>query len=154
MKARQLLIAGGIIGLVLAYLAFFSWQAARHYHRPRLSNFHYTDLRSAKEAGAVASSRFPSILPASSTNLNVWFKEESELGGSFTFPVQDLPALKERARQVSGAVINDSPSKASVGAPLAMITYSDQGNAFEIVISPLDKDPGRLYGLWERKPVR
>ena len=137
MRARWLLIVGGIFVLILAALSFFSWQAARHYHRPRF-NFHYTDLRSAKEAGAVAYSRFPSILPASSTDLNVWFREESELGGSFTFPVQDLPALKERARQVSGAVI----------------TYSDQGNAFEIVISPLDKDRGLLYGLWERKPVR
>lgn len=153
MRARWLLIVGGIFVLILAALSFFSWQAARHYHRPR-SGFHYTDLRSAKEAGAVAYSRFPSILPASSTDLNVWFREESELGGSFTFPVQDLPALKERARQVSGAVINDSPSKASVDEHIAVITYSDQGNAFEIVISPLDKDRGLLYGLWERKPVR
>ncbi len=153
MRARWLLIVGGIFVLILAALSFFSWQAAQHYHRPRF-NFHYTDLRSAKEAGAVAYSRFPSILPASSTDLNVWFREESELGGSFTFPVQDLPALKERARQVSGAVINDSPSKASVYEHIAVITYSDQGNAFEIVISPLDKDRGLLYGLWERKPVR
>lgn len=153
MRARWLLIVGGIFVLILAALSFFNWQVAQHYHRPR-SGFHYTDLRSAKEAGAVAYSRFPSILPASSTDLNVWFREESELGGSFTFPVQDLPALKERARQVSGAVINDSPSKASVDEHIAVITYSDQGNAFEIVIAPLDKDRGLLYGLWERKPVR
>lgn len=154
MKARWPLIVGGIVVLVLAALSFLNGQVARHYHRPRLSQFHYTDVRSAQEAGAVEYSRFPSILPASSTDLNVWFREESELGGSFTFPVRDLPALKERARQVSGAVINDSPIKDSVGEHFAVITFSDQGGAFEIVISPLDKDRGLLHGLWERTPVR
>ena len=154
MKARRLLSAAGIFLLVLAALSFFNWQAARHYHRPRPSYLHYTDVRSAQEAGAVAYRRFPSILPASSTDLNIWFREESELGGSFTFPVQDLPALKERARQISGAVVNDSPIKGSVGEHFAVITYSDQGGAFQIVISPLEKDRGLLHGLWGRKPVR
>jgi len=157
MNARKLLIAGGIFILALAYVMFFSWQAARHYHRPRTSPtqfLHYVDVRSAQEAGEVEYGRFPTILPANSTDLNVWFSSESHLSGSFTFPVQDLAALKERARQISGAVIDDSPIKGSLGEHYAVIAYSDQGSAFRLIISPLEKDPKVLHALWERTSER
>ena len=157
MSARRLLIAAGIFALVLACLMFFNWQAARHYHRPRTSQpqfLHYVDVRSAQEAGEVEHGRFPAILPANSTELNVWFSNESYLSGSFTFPVQDLAALKERARQISSAVIDDSPIKGSLGEHYAVVTYSDQGSAFRLIISPSEKDPKLLHALWERKRER
>jgi len=104
---------------------------------------HYPDFSAAQADFGPELACLQEIIPQGSKNFSISVRSKLKMtNGSFDFPAAELATLKQRAHQITGAIVVENRDNS------VTIGFSAHGKDLWLTVWPSPDDPTHLRGDW------
>ena len=104
---------------------------------------HYPDFSAAQADFGPELTCLQEVIPQGSKNFSISVRSKMKMtNGSFDFPAAELATLKQRAHQITGAIVVENRDNS------VTIGFSSHGKDLWLTVWPSPEDPTHLRGDW------